>query len=427
MRIVIKVGTSSLLNDDGSGVRLGVLAQLCETVKELRAAGHETVIVSSGAVGMGCIRMGIDRPKEIGKVQAMAAVGGMALSRLFEQAFELTGGKCAQVLLTYSNFGSKVQFRTAKRAIEQLMAMEITPIVNENDVVSCEEAKIGDNDNLAAMVATMVDAEVLVLLTDVDGLYTADPGSDPSARRIARVHHGCLPELRRRFAAGDDFDPREVSSLTSYIMLEGEDKDSAAGSVSGSETSPRYAAAAKAAAKTERSGQWGTGGMGTKLAAAQIATSCGADTIIMRAEDAHNIAELVADIVASGTGEGVGTMFAASEEPARKGHTRWLTTQTPLGRVVLDAGAAAAVAEHRSTLFPAGVKGVEGKFNVNDAVDLVDPLGETVARALVNYSSVEIARIAGHSSAEIEEVLGEEASDEGVCGRANIAVMCRQP
>ncbi|CAE7691984.1 proB, partial [Symbiodinium sp. KB8] len=313
MRIVIKVGTSSLLNDDGSGVRLGVLAQLCETVKELRAAGHETVIVSSGAVGMGCIRMGIDRPKEIGKVQAMAAVGGMALSRLFEQAFELTGGKCAQVLLTYSNFGSKVQFRTAKRAIEQLMAMEITPIVNENDVVSCEEAKgaqtlrfwgpgawgaaaeawgrsqgeraseaetwrrrgehpfapswapfrggkpgpgraklalprktahglgigaalaladtparrrhdaalgqcsepfgevvfapstlaplstppvarlfraplaqIGDNDNLAAMVATMVDAEVLVLLTDVDGLYTADPGSDPSARRIAR-------------------------------------------------------------------------------------------------------------------------------------------------------------------------------------------------------------------------------------------------
>ncbi len=122
MRIVIKVGTSSLLNDDGSGVRLGVLAQLCETVKELRAAGHETVIVSSGAVGMGCIRMGIDRPKEIGKVQAMAAVGGMALSRLFEQAFELTGGKCAQVLLTYSNFGSKVQFRTAKVSARRVCA-----------------------------------------------------------------------------------------------------------------------------------------------------------------------------------------------------------------------------------------------------------------------------------------------------------------
>ncbi|KAA0159504.1 hypothetical protein FNF28_05861 [Cafeteria roenbergensis] len=131
--------------------------------------------------------------------------------------------------------------------------------------------------------------------------------------------------------------------------------------------------------------------MGTKLAAAQIATSCGADTIIMRAEDAHNIAELVADIVASGTGEGVGTMFAASEEPARKGHTRAL----------------------------------EGKFNVNDAVDLVDPLGETVARALVNYSSVEIARIAGHSTVELDSLLGADARAKSICTRENIAVMRR--
>ncbi|KAA0163027.1 hypothetical protein FNF28_04417 [Cafeteria roenbergensis] len=384
MRVVIKVGTSSLVSADGSCVRLSVLANVCETAMRLRAAGHQTIIVTSGAVGMGCMRMGCPRPTDLGDLQAMAAVGGMALSRLYEQAFELTGGRCAQVLLTYSTFGSKEQFRTAKRAFDSLLRHGVTPIVNENDVVSCEELQIGDNDTLAAMVATMVDAELVFLLTDVDALYTADPGSDPSARRITRVHHGCLPELRRRFAAGEAFDPPPV-----------------------------------------RSGQWGTGGMGTKLAAAQIATSCGADTIIMRAEDAHNIAELVADIVASGTGEGVGTMFAASEEPARKGHTRWLTTQTPLGRVVLDAGAAAAVAEHRSTLFPAGVKGVEGKFNVNDAVDLVDPLGETVARALVNYSSVEIARIAGHSTVELDSLLGADARAKSICTRENIAVMRR--
>ncbi|KAA0158717.1 hypothetical protein FNF31_05243 [Cafeteria roenbergensis] len=390
MRVVIKVGTSSLVSADGSCVRLSVLANVCETAMRLRAAGHQTIIVTSGAVGMGCMRMGCPRPTDLGDLQAMAAVGGMALSRLYEQAFELTGGRCAQVLLTYSTFGSKEQFRTAKRAFDSLLRHGVTPIVNENDVVSCEELQIGDNDTLAAMVATMVDAELVFLLTDVDALYTADPGSDPSARRITRVHHGCLPELRRRFAAGEAFDP------------------------------PKAAGAAPV-----RSGQWGTGGMGTKLAAAQIATSCGADTIIMRAEDAHNIAELVADIVASGTGEGVGTMFAASEEPARKGHTRWLTTQTPLGRVVLDAGAAAAVAEHRSTLFPAGVKGVEGKFNVNDAVDLVDPLGETVARALVNYSSVEIARIAGHSTVELDSLLGADARAKSICTRENIAVMRR--
>ena len=178
MRVVIKVGTSSLVSADGSCVRLSVLATVCETAMRLRAAGHKTIIVTSGAVGMGCMRMGCPRPTDLGDLQAMAAVGGMALSRLYEQAFELTGGRCAQVLLTYSTFGSKEQFRTAKvsrdsvqlllrgrschrrataftslaalpdrhrprqRAFDSLLRHGVTPIVNENDVVSCEELQV---------------------------------------------------------------------------------------------------------------------------------------------------------------------------------------------------------------------------------------------------------------------------------------------
>jgi len=282
----------------------------------------------------------------------------------------------------------------------------------------------------------MVDANWLVLLTDVDGLYTADPTTVPAARRLATVAHECLPEVRRRFAAGESFDPRSESSLADGIELAaaagrlGDEpappSDAEASASSGEGPAPDSTLTGGAASSASpggpvRSGKWGTGGMSTKLGAAQIATSCGARTAIMRAEEASAIPALIA----AGAPSTTATVFMEAATPAKKGHKRWLTTQTPMGRVLLDLGAAKAVAQHRSTLFPAGITGVEGNFGINAAVDLVDPHGNAVARALVNFSSEDIGLIAGKASADIAAVLGADSGDDCVCSRENIAVMGR--
>ena len=372
---VIKVGTSSLINPAQATLNLGNLAHVCEAARDLVGGGHRVVLVSSGAVGAGAARMGLTaRPSDLAAKQALAAIGQVHLMRYYDDFFGALRLPCAQVLLTLDNLADRAQYACAAATFGALAAVGAIPVVNENDTVAVQELRFGDNDTLAAHVATLVHADWLFLLTDVDGLYTANPAADPAAARIP-----------------------VVEDLASLAVDTGGAGLSASGAGS----------------------QWGTGGMATKLTAARIATAAGCATAVLAtgaAAGVHMRALIDGD-------RSTGTVFCAVPTPTR-GRKRWIPAVPVKGTLRLDAGACGAVRDRGKSLFAVGVVGVDGDFAAQDAVSLAGPApgDPEFARAIVSYSSDEVRRIAGMSSAAAAAALGYSGPEE-VAHRGNIALL----
>jgi glutamate 5-kinase len=348
--IVIKIGTSSLTQPETGQLALSTIASLVECLSELRKNGHRVVMVSSGAVGVGCGRLNLkERPKKMAVKQAVAAVGQGRLMRIYDDLFSSLSQAIAQVLLTRRDLMERNSYVNAYNTFKALLELEVIPIVNENDTVATEELKFGDNDTLSALVASLIEADWLFLLTDVDRLYSADPRVVPDAVPITLVNSGELAQLQ--INAG--------SSGT----------------------------------------QWGTGGMATKITAARIATNSGVKTVITHGRKPENIVKIL-------HGEAIGTQFEAQDrtQNARK---RWIANGlVPTGKLYLDEGAIKAISKKGKSLLAAGITKVEGEFSVSDAVYLCNTDGEEIARGIVNYNSNEVRQIQGQHSDKIAEILG---------------------
>ena len=355
--VVVKIGTSSLTDNATGDLRLSAIGPLVETLTHLRREGWRVVLVSSGALGVGCARLGLaKRPTSIPEKQAVAAVGQGRLMRLYDDMFSSLNQPIAQVLLTRADLVHRERYLNAQRTFAQLLDMKVVPIVNENDTVAIEELQFGDNDTLSALVAGLVDADWLILLTDVDRLYSADPRLDPEAKPIVRVEKGQTLKVK----AGE----RGTSG-------------------------------------------WGTGGMVTKLTAAEIATSMGVTMAIASGKTPQNIAKILA-------GEAIGTRFDPDPQPSRA-RKRWIAhVLKPEGKLIVDAGAAKAVYEQGRSLLPAGILAIEGTFEEGAAVSLCDPERRAIARGLTNYSSTDLCSIRGQKSSQIAQILGYNGEQTAV-------------
>lgn len=365
-KIVVKIGTSSLTSPETGQLALSAIATLVETLTHLRRQNHQVVLVSSGAVGVGCTRLGLrERPRNLALKQAVAAVGQGRLIRVYDDFFTALQQPIAQVLLTRSDFVERSRYVNAYSTFQELLRLGVVPVVNENDTVAVEELKFGDNDTLSALVASLIEADWLFLLTDVDRLYSADPRSCPDAQPITLVNH--------------------VDELAELQVQTG-----------------------------NRGSQWGTGGMVTKIAAARIATSAGIRTVITEGRFPSNIEKIL-------QGEPLGTQFAPQPYTgnARK---RWIAHGLiPTGKLYLDNGAVEAICQAGKSLLAAGITQVEGAFQSSDAVQLCDGSGREIARGLVNYNSTELQLIRGHHSEEIPTILGY-AGAETVVHRDNLVI-----
>ncbi|MGL5080881.1 MAG: glutamate 5-kinase [Microcoleaceae cyanobacterium] len=366
LTIVVKIGTSSLTQAATGDLALSTLAALVETLTHLRRQEHRVVLVSSGAVGVGSARLGLsERPRTIALKQAVAAVGQGRLMRVYDDLFTSLNQPIAQVLLTRGDLIQRGGYVNAYNTFQQLLRLNVIPIVNENDTVAVDELKFGDNDTLSALVASLVEADWLFILTDVDKLYSADPRHNPNAQPIDLVTH--------------------IKQLEELQVNMG----------------------------NSQSG-WGTGGMITKIEAARIATGSGVRTVITDGKQPHNIEKII-------QGEPLGTQFEPSSRPvnARK---HWIANiLIPTGKLGLDAGAVKAICQNGKSLLAAGITQVEGRFQVQDAVQLCDPNGSEIARGLVNYSSLELEQIKGCHSETIPEVLGYGGA-ETVIHRDNLVI-----
>lgn len=362
-RLVVKVGSSSLTTVDG-GLDAARLDALVDAVAEQRARGREIVLVSSGAIAAGLAPLRLPRrPRDLARQQAAASVGQGLLVSQYMAAFAAHGLRVGQVLLTVDDITRRSHYRNAYRTLHQLLAFGVVPVVNENDTVATHEIRFGDNDRLAALVAQLVHADALVLLSDVDGLYDGDPRV-PGTSRIAEVHD--------------------------LAQLEGLDLGRAGGSGVGS------------------------GGMQTKVEAAMIATGSGIDVVLASGAEAR----------AAVAGEPVGTWFAA-RGGRRATRLLWLEHATNgRGRLRLDPGAVRAVVERRKSLLPPGITAVDGTFVAGDPVDLLDQDGRTVARGLVNYDSGELPALLGRSTKELARELGPQYERE-VIHRDDLVVLHR--
>ena len=362
-RWVIKIG-SALLTNDGAGLDRNAIDSWVLQIAALLADGKEVVLVSSGAIAEGIVRLGWKtRPDSIHELQAAAAVGQMGLIQAYESSFKRFDHHTAQILLDHDDMASRQRYLNARGVLQTLMNLGIVPIVNENDTVVTDEIRFGDNDSLAALVANLIDADMLVILTDKDGLYSANPDTDPSATLISQA----------------------MATDTSLDALAG-----------GS------------------SGTLGRGGMVTKLQAARLAARSGCNTVIVGGRNA-NILHAVA------AGEEVGTLLSADQKPlaARK---QWLAGHLQVkGQLVLDAGAIKVLTEQGRSLLAVGVTRVVGTFTRGELVTCVDTDGVEIARGLVNYNSDEAERIKGQSTESIADILGYREDDE-LIHRDNLVV-----
>ena len=363
-RIVIKIG-SGVLTGQGGGLDDVLMARLAEQVARLRQGGREVVVVSSGAIAAGRKELGlVERPRTIPQKQATAAVGQSRLMHAYENAFDPHGFTVAQLLLTRDDLANRQRFLNARATIDTLLGYGVIPIINENDTVAVDEIKFGDNDNLSALVTNLADADLLMILTDIDGFFDADPRSTPDARLIPLV-----------------------KKITREVEL-------AAGGTGSSV---------------------GTGGMATKVAAAKRAGQYGVPTFMLNGQRPELIAQALA-------GEEVGTLFlpAGKSLSSRK---HWIAhTLRPAGRIIVDYGARSALAGHGRSLLPSGIVRVEGSFERGACLRVCGPDEEEFCRGIVDYSSVEIQAILGHRSNEIEEILGYRYTDE-IIHRDNLVVV----
>ena len=345
-RVVLKLGRTTLAAVD--------LDQLIDEVQALRAGGIEVAIVTSGAVASGLARLGFtERPTDLPRIQALAAVGQVDLMARYRASFARHGVYCAQILITHEALAERHHFLNARHTLNTLFELGVVPVVNENDTVATEELRFGDNDRLAAAIATVLDADLVVLLSDIDALYDKDPRKDPTARPIDEVP---AVDERVRRSAGD------------------------AGS------------------------GVGTGGMRSKVLSAEIAVKAGIPLIIARGDDPSLIPRIIA-------GERIGTVFLA--DPHRVGSRRhWIGFLSRLkGTITIDAGAVAALRERGSSLLPIGILAVRGGFEPGDGV-LIEALdGEPIARGLVAYDYETLVRICGKKTDEIAQILERAGVD----------------
>jgi len=349
-RIVVKVGTNVVMRDDGtpSTLALGRLYGLVESVGALRRQGKEVLLVSSGAVGLGAQRLALkEKPKVLALKQACAAVGQSRLMSVYEHGFEKLGLTTAQVLLTEEDFTSRTRYLNLRATLEKLLELGTVPILNENDTVSTQELEghvFGDNDKLSALVASKLDAQLLVILSDVDALYTANPARSRAAERVSLV-----------------------AELTPEVE-----------------------------AYADGGGARGRGGMATKLQAARIATSSGCMTVIASGRLPGVLERLFA-------GEDLGTLFLPSAP--MPGKRRWLAwASAPAGTLVVNDGARAALLRKKASLLPAGVVSVHGSFRKGDVVSIQDAGGVEIARGIASRGDAEAARLAGAPERGVELV-----------------------
>ena len=352
-RWVVKVG-SALLTNDGRGLDAAVVRMLADQLVALRAKGCDVVLVSSGAIAAGLVRLNLaERPREVHLSQAAAAVGQSALVRAYEEHLSPHGVTSAQILLSHADIRARDRYLNARSTLSTLLSMGVLPIVNENDTVVTDEIRLGDNDTLGALVANLVDAEVLLILTDQDGLMDNDPRQVSTARVIpaAEVHDATLDAM-----AGPG-------------------------------------------------GALGRGGMATKLSAARLAARSGTGTVIANGR----VPDIVNRVAA---GESLGTFLQTQRRPqsARK---QWLASLLHAqGQLVLDDGAVMGVVEQGRSLLPIGITAVRGQFERGDLVSCIDSEGRERARGLVNYASGEAQALVGKASAQIEPTLGYRGEEE---------------
>ncbi|MDA8334512.1 MAG: glutamate 5-kinase [Peptococcaceae bacterium] len=367
-RVVVKVGSSSITGTGGEP-DAGRLAGLAGQVAALKGNGTEVLLVSSGAVAAGVGRLGLAaRPSTIPEKQACAAVGQGIIMQVYEKLFSGHGLIAGQVLLTRGDLADRGRFLNARNTLNTLLHLGVVPVINENDTVAVEEINFGDNDFLSALVAGLVDADLLCLLTDIDGFYTADPRVDAGARLIPTVA-AITPEL-----------------------------ESSAGGPG-----------------TTR----GSGGMASKLAAARVAVQCGTAVVVAHSRERDVLPRILA-------GEELGTFFrpGATRLEHRK---RWIAHGAPAaGRVEVDGGAVRALVRGGKSLLPSGVLGVEGCFEAGTTVGIFGADGREVARGIVNFNSRELTMIKGRQTGEIEGLLGHKDYDE-VVHRNNMVLMTRVP
>jgi glutamate 5-kinase len=377
--VVVKVGSSSLTTARG-GIDEDRIAALADALAARAHGGSQVVLVSSGAIAAGLAPLGLPRrPRDLATQQAAASVGQGLLVARYTAAFGRHGVRTGQVLLSADDLMRRAHYRNAQRTLSRLLELGILPIVNENDTVATDEIRFGDNDRLAALVAHVVRAGALILLSDVDALYDADP-RQPGARRIA--------EVRSR----DDL---------AGVML---GRVGAGGSVS---TGPGAGGTGRGAGGmgpgAGGTGPVGTGGMVTKVDAAMIATEAGIPTVVASAAAAREVL----------AGEPRGTYFAPGARRPPRARQLWLAhAAASHGRLLLDEGAAKAIEAGRASLLPAGITGVEGGFDAGDPVDLCAPDGRVIARGLVNYDASEIPAMMGRSTHELAAQRGPEYERE---------------
>ena len=364
-RIVIKIGSGVLTTPDRSGLDDTVIEEITRQVSTLHKSGYEMILVSSGAIAAGVKELNLKKtPVDIPHKQAAAAIGQSRLIGKYERHFKREGLNVAQILLTHDDLSNRIRYLNAKNTILTILSYKVIPIINENDTVAVDEIKFGDNDTLSAMVANLIEADLLIILSDVKGLYSADPKLDPTAELIP-----------------------VVEKITNEIEVMAGDSRSATG----------------------------VGGMVTKIQAAKRLSHSGIPTVIVDGK-VNGIIEAVIK------GEEVGTLFLPEED--KLGSKKyWIAyTLKSKGKVRVDNGAKNVLIADGKSLLPSGILEIEGKFKSGDMVSCIDSRNREFARGLINYSSTELKKIRGKHSSEFEEILGYKMVDEAI-HRDNLVIL----
>jgi glutamate 5-kinase len=362
-RLVVKIGTSVLV-DDGKKINTGKIKNIARQIKAAKALNIDVIIVSSGAIACGMETMGlVKKPKEIAKRQALASVGQVLLMKMYRENFEKEGMKVGQILLTHEDIKNKARCINLMNTLDTLLKMDIVPVINENDALSFTEIKFGDNDNLSALIAQIADADLLLLLSDVEGLFERDPNEDPHAKMI--------PVVKR---------------------IDGQIEQAATGT--GSEKS--------------------VGGMVSKLEAAKKAGWYGIPTRVVLGTRKDVILKVV-------EGSQIGTLFLPERKLARK---KWWTAFAfkPKGTLWIDEGAERAVVHNGKSLLPSGIVRADGSFTSGECIEMKNMQGEVIAKGITNYSSSDVERIKGLKSIDIEKKLGYKYTEE-IIHRDNMVVI----